>query len=155
MTRHQLLSAALVLLLGSHGAFAQGTRLLRHPTVSRDAIAFEYGGDLWVVSRNGGDARRLTSTPEMETDPVFSPDGSRIAFSRTAGGNTDVCVVPVAGGEPKRLTFHPSADRVKGWTPDGKRIVFASDRASVPQASYLRLFSVPADGGVEEPLPMP
>ncbi|HVS59087.1 MAG TPA: PDZ domain-containing protein, partial [Gemmatimonadaceae bacterium] len=47
------------------------------------------------------------------------------------------------------------ADRVKGWTPDGKRIVFASDRASVPQASYLRLFSVPADGGVEEPLPMP
>lgn len=155
MTRRQLLAGALALLAGSHGALAQGTRLLRHPAVSRDAIAFEYGGDLWVVSRSGGDARRLTSTPEMETDPAFSPDGARIAFSRIAGGNTDVCVVPVAGGEPKRLTFHPSADRVKGWTPDGTRIVFASDRASVPQASYLRLFSVPVDGGVEEPLPMP
>ena len=155
MTHRQLLAGALALLAGSQGALAQGTRLLRHPAVSRDAIAFEYGGDLWVVSRSGGDARRLTATPEMETDPAFSPDGARIAFSRTAGGNTDVCVVPVVGGEPKRLTFHPSADRVKGWTPDGTRIVFASDRASVPQASYLRLFSVPVDGGVEEPLPMP
>jgi tricorn protease len=155
MTFRQFLAGALALVAGSQAAAAQGTRLLRHPTVSRDAIAFEYGGDLWVVSRNGGEARRLTSTPEMETDPVFSPDGTRIAFSRTTAGNTDVCVVPVAGGEPKRLTFHPSADRVKGWTPDGSRIVFSSDRASVPQAAYLRLFSVPADGGVEEPLPMP
>jgi tricorn protease len=155
MTRHRLLPCVFALFAATHVALAQGTRLLRHPTVSRDAIAFEYGGDLWVVPRNGGEARRLTSTPEMETDPVFSPDGSRIAFSRTAGGNTDVCVVPTVGGEPKRLTFHPGADRVKGWTPDGKRIVFGSARESVPQASYLRLFTVPADGGVEEPLPMP
>jgi tricorn protease len=155
MTSRHLLAGLLALLAGSQATVAQGTRLLRHPTVSRDAIAFEYGGDLWVVSRNGGAARRLTATPEMETDPVFSPDGTRIAFSRTSGGNTDVCVVPVTGGEPKRLTFHPSADRVKGWTPDGTRIVFTSDRASVPQAAYVRLFSVPADGGVEEALPMP
>ena len=155
MTYRQFLAGSLALVAASHASFAQGTRLLRHPAVSRDAIAFEYGGDLWVVPRNGGDARRLTSSPEMETDPVFSPDGSQIAFSRTVGGNTDVCVVSAAGGEPKRLTFHPGSDRVRGWSPDGKRIVFASARASVPQSSYLRLFSVPADGGVEEPLPMP
>jgi tricorn protease len=155
MTRRHLVAGAFALFAVAQGALAQGTRLLRHPAVSRDAISFEYGGDLWIVARGGGDARRLTSTPEMETDPAFSPDGARIAFSRTSGGNTDVCVVPAVGGEPKRLTFHPSADRVKGWTPDGRRIVFASDRVSVPQASYLRLFSVPVDGGVEEPLPMP
>lgn len=47
------------------GALAQGTRLLRHPAVSSELIAFEYGGDLWVVTRNGGSARRLTATPEM------------------------------------------------------------------------------------------
>ena len=155
MTYRQLLVSAFALFAGSQATLAQGTRLLRHPAVSRDAIAFEYGGDLWVTSRNGGEARRLTSTPEMETDPVFSPDGTRIAFSRTSSGNTDVCVVPAIGGEPKRLTFHPGTDRVKGWTPDGTRIVFASERASVPQGAYLRLFSVPVDGGVEEPLPMP
>jgi tricorn protease len=134
---------------------AQGTRLLRHPTVSRDAVAFEYGGDLWVVGRNGGQARRLTATPDAETDPHFSPDGSLIAFTRTSGGNTDVYVVPAAGGDPKRLTYHPGLDRVRGWSPDGKRIVFASDRTSAPQVSYLRLWSVPAEGGFEEPLPMP
>src|SRR5690242_21537875 len=51
---------------------AQGTRLLRHPAVSKDLIAFEYAGDLWVVGRTGGSARRLTATPGVETDPSFS-----------------------------------------------------------------------------------
>ena len=37
---------------------AQGTRLLRHPTVSRELVAFEYAGDLWTVARSGGQARR-------------------------------------------------------------------------------------------------
>jgi tricorn protease len=75
---------------------AQGTRLLRHPTVSRDSVAFEYAGDLWVVSRSGGAARRLTSTPSLEIDPYFSPDGSQIAFTATVAGNTDVYVVSAA-----------------------------------------------------------
>jgi tricorn protease len=148
-------SLAVVLALLPLPAVAQGTRLLRHPDICRDAIVFAQGGDLWVTARAGGAARRLTATPDVETDPHFSPDGSLIAFSRTTAGNTDVYVVPAAGGEPRRLTFHPQIDRVKGWSRDGKRIIFASDRASVPQSSYLRLFSVPVDGGFEEPLPMP
>ncbi|MGE5098893.1 MAG: protease, partial [Deltaproteobacteria bacterium] len=149
-------SIALALgLVCAASAHAQGTRLLRHPAVSRDAVAFEYGGDLWVVGRAGGQARRLTATPDVETDPRFSPDGSLIAFSRTAGGNTDVYVVPAAGGDPKRLTYHPGLDRVRGWSPDGKHVIFASDRTSAPQVAYLRLWSVPVDGGFEEPLPMP
>jgi tricorn protease len=155
MLRRVHAALAIAALFASGGAGAQGTRLLRHPTVSRDAIAFEYGGDIWVVDRAGGRARRLTSTPEVETDPHFSPDGSVIAFSRLTTGNTDVWVVPTAGGEPRRLTYHPGADRVRGWTPDGKRVVFASDRASEPQGSYFRLWSVPVEGGFEEPLPMP
>src|SRR5690348_11094775 len=137
------------------GASAQGTRLLRHPAVNGNAIAFEYGGDLWVTTRAGGAARRLTATPDVETDPRFSPDGTHIAFSRTSNGNTDVYVVPTAGGEPTRLTFYPGTDRVRGWTADGKSVVFASDRLSAPQSAYYRLFTVPAGGGFEEPLPMP
>ena len=142
-------------LLAATSAGAQGTRLLRHPAINGNAIVFEYGGDLWVTTRAGGTARRLTSTPDVETDPHFSPDGSRIAFSRASNGNTDVYVVATAGGEPTRLTFHPAGDRARGWTPDGKSVVFASDRASAPQSSYLRMFTVPATGGFEEPLPMP
>lgn len=136
-------------------ASAQGTRLLRHPALSRDLIAFEYAGDLWVVARAGGQARRLTATPGFETDPQFSPDGSRIAFTATVAGNTDVYVVPTAGGDPSRLTYHPGADRVRGWSPDGLRVIFGSARLSPPHQSYFRLWTVPAAGGFEEPLPLP
>src|SRR5215469_15142471 len=100
----------LFMALGVTSGVAQGTRLLRHPTVSHDLIAFEYGGDLWTVPRAGGDARRLTATPSVEDEPYFSPDGSQIAYTATIAGNTDVYVIPSAGGEPKRLTYHPGVD---------------------------------------------
>src|SRR5215470_4057449 len=115
----RLTLAFFLLLYVTHNSLAQGTRLLRHPTVSRDSVAFEYAGDLWIVSRSGGTARRLTSTPSVEIDPFFSPDGSQIAFSATIAGNTDVYVMSAAGGDPKRLTYHPAIDRVRGWSPDG------------------------------------
>jgi len=118
-------------------------------------VAFEYAGDLWVVSRSGGQARRLTSTIGVELDPYFSPDGSQIAFTSTVAGNTDVYVVPTSGGDAKRLTYHPGIDRARGWTPDGRRIIFASVRTSAPQQSYFRLWTVSLDGGLPEPLPMP
>src|SRR5262245_3023778 len=86
---------------GVHGA--QATRLLRRPAVSRELVAFEYGGDLWTVSRSGGQARRLTSTPFAESDPRFSPDGLRLAFTATVGGTTAVFVVSLAGGAPSRI----------------------------------------------------
>lgn len=155
MTKIKMLNAVLLCVFISGIAVAQGTRLLRHPTVSRDSVAFEYAGDLWVVPRKGGQARRLTSTQGVEIDPYFSPDGSQIAFSSTVAGNTDVYVVPTAGGDPKRLTYHPATDRVRGWTPDGRRVIFASGRDTAPQQSYLRLWTVSVDGGFPEPLPMP
>src|SRR3989454_11287781 len=111
MNIRRLIFFALLLCLFISGvAPARGTRLLRHPTVSRDSVAFEYAGDLWVVSRSGGQARRLTATPGVEIDPYFSPDGSQIAFTATVAGNTDVYVAPATGGDPKRLTYHPGID---------------------------------------------
>jgi tricorn protease len=134
---------------------AQGTRLLRHPAVSSSLIAFEYAGDLWTVPRTGGQARRVTSTPGVENDPHFSPDGSRIAFTATVAGNTDVYVVSSDGGDPTRLTYRPGPDRARGWTPDGKRVVFASARTSVPLQSFYQLWTVSTDGSFPERLPMP
>jgi len=116
MNTRKLVCALLLCLVFSAIGTAQGTRLLRHPTVSRDSVAFEYAGDIWIVSRSGGQARRLTSTPGPEIDPYFSPDGSQIAYTSTVAGNTDVYVVPASGGDPKRLTYHPGIDRVRGWT---------------------------------------
>ena len=145
----------MLILIAAQFLPAQGTRLLRHPALSRDSIAFEYAGDLWIAARTGGDARRLTSTPGAETEPYFSPDGSQIAYTATVGGNTDVYVMPAAGGEPRRLTYHPGADRARGWTPDGRRVVFASARDSVPQESFMRLWTIDTEGGFPEPLPLP
>ena len=143
MLRRLVPLAAGAALLAASSVAAQGTRLLRHPAINGNEVAFEYGGDLWVTTRAGGSARRLTATPDVETDPHFSPDGSHIAFSRTSNGNTDVYVVSAAGGEPTRLTFHPGNDRARGWTPDGKRVVFASDMYAKGSAAALDYAPLP------------
>ncbi|HEX3100144.1 MAG TPA: hypothetical protein VHQ01_00055, partial [Pyrinomonadaceae bacterium] len=155
MTIRNIVFSLLLTLAFSAAVVAQGTRMLRHPTVSRDSIAFEYASDLWSVSRNGGEAKRLTATPGVEYDPYFSPDGSKIAFSGTVAGNTDVYVMSASGGDAKRLTFHPGIDRVRGWSPDGKRIIFSSMRDSQPNEAFNRLWSVDVDGGMAEALPLP
>ncbi len=134
-------------------AAANGPLLLQRPALSKTHIVFVYAGDLWSVPRDGGDAVRLTSGTGSETDPAFSPDGTRIAFTGEYDGNVDVFVIPASGGVPKRLTWHPAADRVIGWTPDGKRILFSSSRTAYSRFS--EMFSVPADGGLEEKLPFP
>jgi tricorn protease len=131
-----------------------GHLLLRKPALSRTQIVFSYAGDLWSVPREGGEARRLTVSPGMETDPVFSPDGSTLAFTGEYDGNVDVFVMPAAGGSPRRLTYHPGQDEAVGWTPDGKRVLFDSSRA-IPNDGA-RLYTLPVDGGgLPDELPLP
>src|SRR5262245_2901098 len=86
---------------------AQAPMPFQSPAVSRTQIAFTYAGKIWLVDRQGGAAHRLTTQEGTEGRPVFSPDGSQLAFWRDTGGNVDVYVAPVATGEPKRLTYHP------------------------------------------------
>ena len=61
--------------------------------------------------------------------------------------------MPWKGGEPQRLTYHPDDDLVEGWTPDGKSILFSSPRSS--RKRYNKLFTIPAQGGFPQALPMP
>ena len=129
-------------------------RMLRYPAVSKTQIAFVYAGDIWLVSKEGGSAFRLTSSPGEESFPRFSPDGSKVAYSASYDGNVDVYVVPSGGGEPARLTHHPMADRVVGWTPDGTRVLFASGRESGRQR-YNQFYTVAATGGLPEKLVVP
>jgi tricorn protease len=133
----------------------QSATLFQKPTVNRTHIVFVYAGDLWIVAREGGEAKRLTTGVGTETDPIFSPDGSMIAFTGEYDGNTDVFVVSAAGGVPKRLTYHPGADIAVGWTNDGRRVLFTSGRQSSTPAP--RLFTLALEGGglpEEVPLPM-
>ena len=132
-----------------------GTRLLRSPTVSSTQIAFAYAQNIWVVPRAGGMARRVTSFQGQTSNPHFSPDGKWIAFSGEYAGNMDVYVVAADGGEPKRLTWHPGADSAQGWTADGRSVMFSSSRATWSPSGAPRFWTVPADGGVEAPMPLP
>jgi len=151
---HKLMTPILLLLLPAVTlADAEKPLLLRHPTLNRSHVVFVIGGDLWRVSRNGGDAQRLTSTGRAR-DPIFSRDGTQIAFTGEEDDNYDVYVLPATGGVPRRLTYHPGSDVVVDWTPDGKNILFTSGRNS--HARFHRLFTIPAQGGfpTEVPLPM-
>lgn len=142
------------IVLGSAlSAHASGPLLMQTPTLSKTHIAFAYAGDLWLVAREGGEARLLTSGSGTKTDPVFSPDGSMIAFSGDYDGNVDVYVMPSEGGVPRRLTHHPAVDEVVDWSPDGKSVLFRSTRNSYSR--FNRLFTVSLEGGLPHELPLP
>ncbi|MGO9270830.1 MAG: PDZ domain-containing protein [Terriglobia bacterium] len=138
-------------------------RLMRFPDISKDQIAFSYAGDLWLVSREGGVARRLTTHPGLELFPKFSPDGRSIAFTGQYDGNFNVYVMPAEGGDPKQLTFHPGGgplnermgihNEVLTWFPDSKRIVYLSRRDTFNDW-FGRPFVVSVDGGLSERLPI-
>src|SRR5690348_2462113 len=150
LLRHLALVAVMV-----PATLAAQTRMLRSPSVSARNIAFAYAGNIWVVDRAGGIARRLTSSPGASENPKLSPDGKLVAFSAQYAGNVDVYVVPVEGGEPKRLTWHPGADVVQGWTPDGKQVVFASSRATSAPSAVPRFYLVSLSGEAATAMPMP
>lgn len=160
MTTRMIIRCFAILMLAAvaaQTASANGgpTRLLRTPTVSASHIAFAYANNIWIVERAGGVARRLTSFQGQTSNPRFSPDGKWIAFSGEYAGNTDVYTVPAEGGEPKRLTWHAGNDLVQGWTHDGKAIMFSSSRATWAPSGAARFWTVPAEGGVEQPMALP
>ena len=142
-----------VLAFSAAGSANSGPLLLQGPTLSKTQIAFAYGGDIWIVSRAGGDAQRLVTGTGMLSGPHFSPDGSMLAYTGDYEGNYDVYVVPAAGGQPKRLTYHPGPDVAVGWTPDGKSVLFHSHRLSYADSD--QLFTVAVDGVFPTPLPLP
>jgi tricorn protease len=151
--RHVSLFALAFLLASVLAAEAEQQRLLlRSPALSKTQIVFEYANDLWIVSRQGGEASRLTSGVGREFNPHFSPNGSQIAFSGEYDGNVDVYVVAAAGGVPRRLTYHPGPDIAIGWTPDGQRILFNSHRDAFADSG--QLYTISANGSLPEALPL-
>ncbi len=139
--------------------------LCRYPTLHGNTIVFESGGSLWKVDKNGGTANRLTADNGFDIMPRFSPDGNTIAFTGSYDGNVDVYTIPAEGGMAKRLTFHSDVvkeatlrwgpdNMVVNWSPDSKNIIFLSRRNTFNDW-FGRLFSVPAEGGLPEQLPLP
>jgi tricorn protease len=152
----KVLLPCLCILLLSVAAMAQANQplLMRNPTLSKTQIVFSYAGDLWSVSRDGGEASRLTNGIGNEYAPIFSPDCRWVAFTGEYDGNTDVYVIPANGGVPRRMTYHPGNDTAVGWTPDNKNVLFVSGRDSA-SGRYARLFTMAIDGVFPAALPLP
>jgi Tol biopolymer transport system component/DNA-binding winged helix-turn-helix (wHTH) protein len=106
-------------------------------------------GRITMLSLADSATRRLSSPPHHGFDrgPVFSPDGSTVAFIRGVGAVGDLYIVPTAGGEPKRLTFDNSYLMGITWTPDGRDIVFSSSRRG-----FFSLWRISASGGTPRSL---
>ncbi|MDP2915817.1 MAG: PDZ domain-containing protein [Candidatus Aminicenantes bacterium] len=129
-------------------------RMMQNPDVSKTHIVFTYGGDLWVVPKDGGTALKLSSPAGQELFAKFSPDGSEIAFSAIYNGNFDVYVVPALGGVPNRVTHHGMSDRLIDWYPDGKSLLYASSMASGKQR-FNQFYKVGVAGSLPDKLPIP
>lgn len=156
MSRWLLSASALFVFMVAQAAnsssMTNNRLLLRYPTMSQARIAFEYGSEIWTVPRAGGQAHLLVSGMGLVGKPIFSPDGSMVAYTGTYDGNTDVYAVPAAGGQPRRLTYHPGPDVAVGWTPDGKSVLFRSRRYSYSDPD--QLYTVPVTGGLPRELPL-
>ncbi|KPI05281.1 WD40-like beta Propeller containing protein [Actinobacteria bacterium OK074] len=97
-----------------------------------DRLIAEVQGHLWSLPRGGGEASLLTDWPLEPTRPVFSPDGSSVAFCSYRGGGFHIWVMAPDGSDLRQLTDGPWDDRGPAWSPDGTRIAFASERGGDP-----------------------
>src|SRR5271156_1704537 len=78
----------------------------------------------------GANASRLTSDPEAENYPSWSPDGKRLAYQRAFNGSA-IYVIDADGTAQQRLSPTPGFDVTPSWSPDGTQIV------------YVRLLEIP------------
>jgi len=128
---------------------------MRYPAISPNGefIAFCYKGDIFKVPSKGGEAIQLTSNPAYDYMPVWSPDGSHIAFASNRYGNFDIYVVSASGGEPQRLTYHSANEIPSCFSPDGKEVIFSANiqdshlNVLFPSRILGELYSVPITGG--------
>ncbi len=119
-----------------------------------DKIAFGYKGDIYTVPVTGGEARRLTTLPSYESNPVWSPDGTKIAFASDRHGNFDVFIMDAGGGEATRLTSNSASEIPESFSPDGKDVFFSAaiqnpaSSVMFPSARMTEFYAVPVAGGV-------
>ncbi len=109
--------------------------------------------DIYTMNPDGSNVTRLTSSPESDWSPAWSPDRSQITFGRWLG-QTEVFVMNADGGNVRRLTFNSDFDEGPIWSPDGTRIAFSRSRGSYPYDS-LGIFVMNADGSNERLLISP
>src|SRR5260221_2276005 len=100
---------------------------LAYAVGTRDVEENRTRSALWLQPLAGGEPRRLTSGEKRDSDPAFSPDGSRIAFLSNRDGGSQIYVLDLTGGEPAKASSFPADVNGFRWSPDGKWFVFTAD----------------------------
>ena len=133
---------------------------LRNTAISPDGktIAFTYKGDIFTVPTNGGTATQITSDEAYDTTPLWSPDGTRIAFSSNREGSADIFVAPAKGGTPVRITTHSGAETPLAWLNDST-VLFSADlhpsHHALNDAFFPQTYTVTARPGMRPKLFLP
>ncbi|MGI6370827.1 MAG: peptidase S41 [Ignavibacteria bacterium] len=131
---------------------------MRYPSISPDGkeIAFSYKGNIYLVGSNGGNAIRLTTNTEFASQPIWSPDGEKIAFvAYRDNGLRDIALMSRNGAFDKFITTHSANETPYAFTTDGKSIVFGAhyqdpvESALVP-GIFPELYKVSVEGGLPE-----
>lgn len=117
------------------------------------------GWDVWLVSADGGPAERLTEHSGDEGPPVWSPDGTRFAYSFAARAGRGLAVLGVGEGAAPTLLARGAGRSVRGipgWTPDGEGLAWSSGASCAEECAdggFDSLYFAPADGS-GEPYPL-
>jgi tricorn protease-like protein len=99
--------------------------------------------DIWLLDEEGRDFR-LTNDPAADLAPVWSPDGSRIAFESLRDGNSEIYVMDADGSNQTNLSRREADDHAPSWSPDGSLIAFDS-----PRDGLCEIYVMKADGTEE------
>ena len=87
------------------------------------------------MNADGSERIRLTTDPDADFDPAWSPDGRRIAFRTHRDGNEEVYVMNADGSEQRNASRSPGGDYSPAWSPDGKWIAFYVGSLRQPERS--------------------
>ncbi len=117
---------------------------------ARAEIAFASGGDLWVAPSSGGQAKLLVSNAASESRPIYSPDGTRLAFLSDRSGAANIYILTIATNTLTRLTFDNVAEQLDGWSRDGQWIYFSSTRHNTDALNFI--YRVGSHGGTPMPV---
>ncbi len=114
----------------SAAAISPDGRLAVVPVLEPAYEADAQRGDLWLLRTDGSQPpQRFTSDAASESSPVFSPDGTRLAFVAKRAGDeaAQIYVMALDGGEARRVTSMSSGVRAPQFSPDGRSLLFVSD----------------------------
>ncbi|WP_099464610.1 S41 family peptidase [Parabacteroides provencensis] len=130
---------------------------MRYCSISPDGktIAFTYKGDIYTVLSTGGKATQLTTNPAHDMQPVWSPDGSKIAFASNRNGSFDIYIMDKEGGEPKQLTSHSANEYPETFTDNSHVLYLASIQQDAkdgqfPSSLFPQVYKVSTEGGRPE-----